>query len=167
VDVHRHWKVQLRGPGLLVLAVVLILSPQLLSLIGYEFRLGNWVGYVMGAVALLGGIAMLVDGLKAYALRIDAEGVTWTQGKRTTQFRWADISRVAIERKSNDGKNAKPTMLTVWTSDTVTYDVKPDTKLDGLHGYQVADTGDVAEPAAQIEGALRQYAGDRFVPAGS
>jgi hypothetical protein len=162
VDVHRHWKVHLRGPGLLALAVVLFFSPQLLALIGYQFRLGDWVGYVLGAIALLAGIVLLLDGLRAYALRINAEGVTWTKGRQTTRFEWTDITRVTFEKKAGD-----PTLLTVWTPDSVTYDVTPDQKRDGLHGYRVADTTEIVESTDQIRAALREYAGDRFVPAAS
>jgi hypothetical protein len=164
MDLHRHWKVHLRGPGLLALAIACFFSPQLLATIGYEFAFGDWVGYVLAAVSLVSGIAMLRDSLRTYALRIDGNGVTRTQGGHTTRFGWADISRIAIEKKPDDAKNARPWVLTVWTADGIDYGVVPDVTLIGLRGYQLADIGDVAEPVSQIEAALRLYAGPRYVP---
>ncbi|MGH3715580.1 MAG: hypothetical protein ACRDT4_19290 [Micromonosporaceae bacterium] len=165
MDLHRHWKVRLYGPGLLLLSVVCFFSPQLLALVGYEFAFGNWVGYAMAAVSLLSGIVLTVDGLKAYALRVDAAGVIWTKGKRTAVFGWDDVTRIGIERKPNDRQNATPTVLTVWTRDTVNYPVDPDITLDGLRGYRVADVGELAEPASAVETALRRYAGHRYASA--
>jgi hypothetical protein len=115
-DVHRHWKMHLRGPGYLAPAVVCFLSPQLLAAVGYEFAFGNGVGYIFAAVFLLSAIVMLTDSLRAYALRIDGAGVTSTKSKHITRFGWADISWIAIEKTPNDAKNAKPTLLTVWTA---------------------------------------------------
>ncbi len=160
--IHRHWKVHLRGPGLLALAVLCYFSPRLLASVGYEFTFGDWVGYTMAAIALLSGVVLVFDSMQPYALLIHEYGITWTKGRRTSEFRWADVARVGFEPKP---KETKPTVLTVWTPDAVRHPATPDVSRDGFHGYRVADTADVAEPVEQIDAVLRQYAGHLYSPA--
>jgi hypothetical protein len=143
VDIHRNWKSSVRGPVYLVLAVILLFAPQILAAIGYELVLGNWVAYVLAALSALAGIYSLVLAFRAYAVRIDDKGVTWTQGSHTISFAWSDVVRASVERKPNAPKRAKPQVLTVWTPDAVQYPVQPHVKLEGLYGYRIADMAEI------------------------
>ncbi len=147
---------------MLAIAVLFFFSPQLLAAMDRQFVLGNWIGYALAAVGLISGVMLTYDSMQPYALGIHDHGITWTAGKHTTEFHWADISAVRLERKP---KEAKPTVLTVWTSDAVRYDVAPDEDSDGYRRYHVADLGMVVESRKQIEEGLRRYAGELYLPA--
>lgn len=162
MDIHRNWKASARGPAYLALGVLLLFAPQILAIFGYAFLFGDWVAYVMAAISLVAGIVYLVSSFRASGVRIDESGVTWTQGPRVVSFGWSDIVRVSLSRKPNAPKRARPTQLIVWTPDGVQYPVVPYIKLQGLHGYRVADMGEIKEPAAAVINALRAYGGDRY-----
>jgi hypothetical protein len=162
VDIHRNWKASARGPAYLALAVVMLFAPQILAAIGYEFMFGNWIPYVLAAISLVAGIVYVAIRFRAYAVRIDENGVTWTEGTRTVSFGWSDVVRASLERKPNAPKRAKPSLLTVWTRGAVQYPVGPTVKLDGLNGYRVAEMAEIREPVAAVTTALRTYGGDRF-----
>lgn len=44
--IHQSWKAHVQGFVGLFCGIVLLLAPWLLSLVGREFALGNWIGYV-------------------------------------------------------------------------------------------------------------------------
>lgn len=167
MDIHRNWKSWVRGPAYLVLAVVLLLAPQILAAIGYELLLGNWVAYVLAALSAVAGIYSAVTGFRAYAVRIDESGVTWIEGSRRISFTWSDILRASVERKPNAPKRARPRLLTVWTPSAVQYPVQPHVRLDNMNGYRIADMAEIREPAAEVANALRTYGGDRYAEATS
>jgi hypothetical protein len=167
MNIHRNWKVFLRGPGCLVLAIVCWFAPQLLAAVGYQLVFGDWVAYGGAVICVLAGIVFIVSSFRAYALRIDDSGVTWTNGPKTVTFAWADVSRAAIEQKPNSSKKDKPSLLTIYTASTVQYPVEPNVKLEGLNGYRVADINDIREPVTELTAALRTYAGNRYAEAAS
>ncbi|MCX5065284.1 hypothetical protein OOJ91_05260 [Micromonospora lupini] len=162
MELERNWKPYAKGPALLVLAVVLVFSPEILSATGREFTFGNWVGYVMALLALIGGLGAVRESRQAFAVRIGAQGISWTRGEATVDFAWSDVSRVAVEKKPNAGKLEKPSILTVWVADQTERALSPDVELTGLRGYHVADLKSTKQSRDQVEAALRQYGGDRY-----
>ncbi|TYC02642.1 hypothetical protein FXF53_09480 [Micromonospora sp. WP24] len=162
MDLHRNWKPYARGPALLALALVLAFSPQILAAMGREFVFGDWVGYLLALFGLIGGISAVRESRRAFAVRIGEQGVTWVNGPTTVVFPWAEVSRVSVEKRPNSGRLNRPSLLTVWTTDTVERALPAAVTLTGLRGYQVADLHTVREPADQVVTALRQYGGDRY-----
>ncbi|MEU0549899.1 hypothetical protein [Micromonospora sp. NPDC005979] len=162
MQLERNWKPYAKGPALLVLAVVLLFSPELLALMNQEFTFGNWVGYAMAALALIGGLGAVRESREAFAVRIGEQGITWTKGAATTEFGWSEVTRVAIEKKPNAGKLEKPSMLTVWVADQTQRAVPPDVELTGLRGYRLADLRNTRQSRDEVAAALRQYGGDRY-----
>ncbi|WBB68148.1 hypothetical protein [Micromonospora sp. WMMD812] len=162
MELHRNWKPYVRGPGLLALAVVLAFSPELLAATGREFVLGDWIGYLMALLALVGGIGAVRDSRRAFSVRIDEHGVTWVSGTHTLVFPWAEVNRVTVEQRPNSGKFNRPSLLTVWTADSTERPLPPDVQLTGLRGYRVADLHNVKESTDQVVAALRQTGGDRY-----
>src|SRR3977135_3304525 len=71
MNIHRNWKVFLRGPACLVLAVVCWFAPQLLAAVGYQLVFGDWVAYGGAVICVLAGIILTVTSFRAYALRLD------------------------------------------------------------------------------------------------
>ncbi|MEU8169917.1 hypothetical protein [Micromonospora sp. NPDC049004] len=167
MELERNWKPYAKGPALLVLAVVLVFSPEILAAMGREFTFGSWVGYVMALLALIGGLGAVRESRQAFAVRIGAQGITWTRGEATVDFAWSDVSRVAIEKRPNAGKLEKPSILTVWVGDQTERALAPDVELTGLRGYRIADLKSTRQSRDQVAAALRQYGGDRYpTPAG-
>ncbi|MFD0785363.1 hypothetical protein ACFQZ8_15760 [Micromonospora azadirachtae] len=162
MDLHRNWKPYVRGPALLVLALVMAFSPEILAAFGREFVLGDWVGYLLALLGVVGGIGAVRESRRAFAVRVDEQGITWVNGPTTVGFPWAEVTRVSVEKKPNSGRFNRPSLLTVWTTDAVERALPPTVQLTGLRGYQVADLHTVKEPADQVVAALRQYGGDRY-----
>ncbi|MCF0092577.1 hypothetical protein [Micromonospora sp. MH99] len=162
MELERNWKPYAKGPALLVLAVVLVFSPEILAAMGREFTFGSWVGYVMALLALIGGLGAVRESRQAFAVRIGAQGITWTRGEATVDFAWSDVSRVAIEKRPNAGKLEKPSILTVWVGDQTERALAPDVELTGLRGYRIADLKSTRQSRDQVAAALRQYGGDRY-----
>ncbi|MGC4857277.1 hypothetical protein ACLQ24_28900 [Micromonospora sp. DT4] len=162
MELERNWKPYAKGPALLVLAVFLLFSPELLAAMGREFTFGNWVGYAAALLALIGGIGAVRESREAFAVSIGEQGITRTKGAATTQFAWSEVARVAIEKRPNAGKLEKPSMLTVWVADQTQRPVPPDVELTGLRGYHIADLRNTRQSRDEVTAALRQYGGERY-----
>jgi hypothetical protein len=163
MEAHRNWRPYVSGPASLVLAVLCFFSPRLLAATGVEFVLGDWVGYALGVAALAGAVSLILDARKAFALRINEQGVVAVNGASTIDLGWSDIARVSIDPRPIDGRRGRPRLLTVWTLDTVAADAPADVVLPGLRGYRVADLDQVREPVQEIEEVLQRYGGDRYL----
>ena len=162
MELHRNWRPYASGPAALALAVLCFISPRLLAATGREFVLGDWVGYALGVAALVGGVSLIRDARKPFGLQLNEHGVVAVNGTSRIELEWPDITRVSIDKRPTDGRRGRPRLLTVWTLDTVAADAPADVVLPGLHGYRVADVGEVREPVRAIEEALQRYGGDRY-----
>lgn len=162
MDIHQSWKAHVQGFTSLVCGILLLFAPWGLSLVGREFLFGNWIGYLLGALGIIGGAYFLFRSFSAYALRIEEAGIRWTRGKTSATLTWDAVERVTLERKANEKNRVKPTQLVVWTHESVQTAFKPATKVDGLNGYLLADIRHLQEPRAEVESALQRFSAGRY-----
>jgi hypothetical protein len=162
VELSRGWRPFVIGPAMLALALVCFYSPALLAMVGRAFAYGDWVGYATGVMFLIAGLLRIAEARRPFAVRMDAQGVSWVKGRTTVLFPWADVARIAIEKEPNAARATKPSLLTVWTGDAVDVGLTPDVQLVGLRGYRLADVRDLRQRPDEIVAGLRSYAGDRY-----
>jgi hypothetical protein len=150
VELHRHWKLRLRGPLLLLAGGLFLLAP---TLIRYEW----WHGYPMGALLLFVGVLWVLDTRRPFLLRIDRYGVAWRIGRGHGSVPWHAVLGFAIENGADDPPGAKPNFLTLWLREPLPSAGTPDVSVPGRVGYRLVDVTDLAEPAEEIARELGWY----------
>jgi hypothetical protein len=150
--------VRMYGPLWILAAVVCFLGPELiLPAMQYEFFVGNWIAYPVGAILLLVAAYYIWDYNKPYLLRFDRAGVVWRMSGNHGAVPWHDVVRFGLERKPDEPPRTKARHLTLWLRQPLPGAGSPDVELNGLAGYRLASVRELAESAEAISAALRQY----------
>jgi hypothetical protein len=156
MTLHRHWKVKLYGPIVLILAVGLALCPTLLPDVDLFF-LGNWVAYPAAALGILIGVVLVREHQQPFVVHIDENGVQWDISGGRGAVPWRDVVRLGIERKPDEPPSKTPAQLMLWLRAPLGPDAKPDRELDGLVAYCLADVTELVESADEIRATVRRY----------
>lgn len=163
MELYRSWKVYALGPIMVGLALCCALLPWSLRQVGRELVFGDWLGYAMAAGALLAAVPPIRESRQQFAVRIDEDGIAWSQAGRAVRFGWHEVAQVGLERPASVGMLSRPSLLTVWVAGEDADDGgEPDVRLDGLAGFRIADIDDVKQSRAEVVQALRRYAGRGF-----
>ncbi|MEV4345258.1 hypothetical protein AB0J83_12345 [Actinoplanes sp. NPDC049596] len=142
--------------------------PTLIGLIGYEFRLGPWLIYILGGIVLLGGLINLYSVLRRpFRLAVEGTVLIVRSGGLKADIPWESLDAITIERAHFLDPPAAPHVI-VWPAPGVnlgsssTYRRKNDDRT----GYLIIQTDDLREPYPEVAAFFHRFAGHKFtVPA--
>ncbi|MBW6440035.1 hypothetical protein KZ829_40560 [Actinoplanes hulinensis] len=165
MEFHRNTGKMLRTALLLVLlGVVLFAFPALLNLIGYEFTLGPWIAYAMGAILAFFGIARIYQIIRyPFLLVVDEAGLSIRCDGLNADVPWAALAEVSIERAHFVDPSSAPYLI-IWPVPGAELGFKCGyrRKGDDRPGCLVIQIDELREAPAQVAAVLQAYAGGRF-----
>jgi hypothetical protein len=126
-------------------------------------RRNRYILVGIGGILVVVGIALIVQNMRPFRLRIDDAGITVLRKGREVTFPWPAIAAARIEwpLDENSGTRGHPE-LWLYLPPGANPGVKPERTVDGYGAYYVVHVEDLQEPWDQFEGLLRRYAGPRF-----
>jgi hypothetical protein len=168
VELTRNWKSLKTGIMLLVVGMVFLASPSLLALVGREFVLGSWVGYVMGGIGFLGGIFMIVEGAARYRIGVSELGLDLKVPGLTAKVPWQQIDTVVAERDTTVEKNPSVVLVMV-PSPGAELPRKPEyqSRHEGRFGIKLIQVDELRDGHNAMASAMHRYAGAKFVDLGA
>ncbi|BCY08780.1 hypothetical protein [Actinoplanes sp. L3-i22] len=147
-----------------LLGVALFASPMLLDLIGFEFTLGPWIAYAMGAICIFFGVARTYQLVRyPFRLAVGEAGLSIRCDGLSADIPWAALEEVTVERVHFVGPSSAPHLI-VWPAPGSDLGFKAGyrRKGDERPGRLVIQLSELREPLAQVAAVLQAYAGGRF-----
>jgi hypothetical protein len=129
----------------------------------WAVALGVWV---IGLFALVAGIVMLVASMRRVRIFFDESGLDVHVGPIVYRGGWDGVTAINVEQVT-DTDGPRQELLVLWLTDDSLVKVParfPATDT-GPKGHVLADVANLSHSSAEIQDALRRYAGGRFCSA--
>jgi hypothetical protein len=133
------------------------------------FTLGGplwaWAVFVwgVGLFALTAGVVMLIASLRPVHIFLDESLLDIRVGGVVYRGGWEQVAAINVERVADGDRQSRQELLVLWLTDDSVVKARPRYPATGdPKGHVLADLANLEQTRAEIEEALRRYAGDRF-----